>query len=112
MKEKNFIRGSDSNILSLLVLIKRGDKVCVYVDYRKLNKMTIQNPYAIPNMDELRDTGDAKIFTALDLKMVYHQIRRRLQNQYKTAFTTRYGEFEYTRMPFRFINAPYTFQKR
>jgi hypothetical protein len=87
----------------------RGLKLCV--DYRGLNKVTIANRYPLPIMSELQDrVRGAKIFTKIDLKNGYNLIRIKPGDEWKTAFKTRYGLYEYTIMPFGLSNAPATFQ--
>ena len=87
----------------------RGLRLCV--DYRGLNKVTIANRYALPLMNELRDrVQGAKIFTKIDLKAGFHLIRIKKGDEWKTAFRTRYGHFQYNVMPFGLENAPATFQ--
>ena len=81
------------------------------VDYRGLNKVTILNRYPLPLMNKLPDrVCGAKIFTKLDLKSGYNLIRIKEGDQWKTAFRTRYGLFEYKVMPFGLANTPATFQ--
>ena len=87
----------------------RGLRFCV--DYRGLNKVTILNRYPLPPMNELRDCVlGAKIFTKLNLKSGYNLIRIKEGDEWKTAFRTRYGLFEYKVMPFGLANTPATFQ--
>ena len=79
------------------------------VDYRGLNKVTIMNRYPLPLMNELRDrVRGAKIFTKLDLKAGYNLIRVKQGDEWKTAFCSRYVNYEYTVMPFGLPNAPAT----
>ena len=87
----------------------RGLRLCV--DYRGLNKVTIPNRYPLPNMDELRErVRRSRWFTRLDLKNGYHLVRLKPGDEWKTAFRSRYGLYEYTIMPFVLMNAPATFQ--
>ena len=87
----------------------RGLRFCV--DYRGQNKVTILNRYPLPLMNKFRDhVRGAKIFTKLDLKSRYNRIRIKEGDEWKTAFRTRYGLFEYKVMPFGLANAPATFQ--
>jgi hypothetical protein len=87
----------------------RGLRLCV--DYHGLNKVTIANPYPLPIMSELQDrVRGAKIFTKIDLKNGYNLIRIKPGDEWKTAFKTRYGLYEYTVMPFGLSNTPATFQ--
>ena len=80
------------------------------VDYRGLNEITIKNRYPLPLISETMDRlGRAKIFTQLDLRDAYHRIRIRIGDEWKTAFRTRYGHYEYRVMPFGLANAPATF---
>ena len=93
----------------LFVQKKDGtDRLCV--DYRPLNKKTIKNKYPLPNINELfEQLKGAKVFSKLDLRMSYHQIRIREQDIPKTAFRTSFGSYEYTVMSFGLVNSPPTF---
>jgi hypothetical protein len=77
------------------------------VDYRKLNEVTIKNNYPLPKIEDLFDQlNGAKVFSKIDLRTGYHQLKVRESDIPKTAFTTRYGLFEYTVMSFGLTNAP------
>lgn len=83
----------------------------IYIDYRKLNKRIIKNRYSLPLIDSLLDkVADAKWFVKLDLTEVYYLIRIKEGDEYKTAFKTLFGLYEYLVIPFRLCNAPATFQ--
>ena len=87
----------------------RGLRHCV--DYRGLNAVTIPNRYPLPLMQELQDrVRGAQWFTKMDLKNGFNLIRIREGDEWKTAFRTRYGLFEFQVMPFGLTNAPSTFQ--
>ena len=81
------------------------------MDYRQLNKLAILNKHHLPLTTELRErVAGARIFTKLDLKDGYHLRRIKKGDEWKTAFRTRYGHYEYKVMPFGLVNAPATFQ--
>jgi len=87
----------------------RGLRLCV--DYRALNKITIPNRYPLPLMQELQDrVRGAQWFTKMDLKNGFHLIWVKEGDEWKTAFRTRYGLFEFQVMPFGLTNTPSTFQ--
>ena len=81
------------------------------MDYRGLNKITVKNRYPLPLISEILDRASgAKFFSKLDVKDVCYRIRIKEGDEWKTAFRTRYGLFEYPVMPFGLTNAPATFQ--
>ena len=94
----------------ILFVPKPDGRLRLWVDYRQLNKLTILNKYPLPLMTELPErVARATVFTKLDLKDGYHLIRIRKGDEWKTAFRTRYGHYEYNVMPFGLVNAPATF---
>jgi hypothetical protein len=77
------------------------------VDYRLLNEVTITNKYPLPRIEDLFDQmRGAKVFSKIDLHSGYHQMKIRWSDIPKTAFTIRYGLYEYTVMSFGLTNAP------
>ena len=77
------------------------------MDYRSLNEVTKKNKYPLPNINDLFDQlKGACVFSKIDLRSGYHQLKIRKEDISKTAFTTRYGLYEYTVMTFGLTNAP------
>ena len=92
-----FIRPSKSPAETPILFDRKSDgSLRLYVNYRDLNNLTIKNRYLLPLIGELLDRlGRARQFTQLNLTSAYHQMRIREENEWKTAFKTRYGHFEY-----------------
>jgi hypothetical protein len=79
----------------------------MYVDYRFLNDVTMKNKYPLPRIEDLFDRmRDARIFSKIELRSGYHQVKIRPSDIPKTAFSTRYGLYEFTVMSFGLTNAP------
>src|SRR5688572_29225509 len=106
--EKGFIRPSTSPWGCPALFVKKKDEsLRMCVDYRPLNAVTVKNKYPLPRIDDLFDQlAGARVFSKIDLRSGYHQIKIRPCDNPKTAFSTRYGLYEYLVMSFGLTNAP------
>ena len=89
---------------------KKDGSLRLCIDYRELNKVTIRNQYPLPRIDDLFDQlQGARVFSKIDLRLGYHQLKIRSENVPKTTFKIRYGHYEFLVMPFGLTNAPTVF---
>ncbi len=110
---KGFIRTSEAPAAySLFFVPKKGGKLRPVIDYRLLNEITKKDGYPLPLIGDMLDRlRGAKYFTKMDLRGAYNLIRVKDGDEWKTAFKTTFGMYEYLVMPFGLTNAPATFQK-
>ena len=108
---KGFVRPSTSPWGAPVLFVKKKDgslRLCI--DYRELNKVTIRNQYPLPRIDDLFDQLQrVRVFSKIDLRSGYHQLKIRLEDVPKTAFKTWYLYYEFLVMPFGLTNAPTVF---
>jgi hypothetical protein len=106
--DKCFIRPSSSPWGCPALFVSKKDKgLRLCVDYRPLNAVTNKNKYPLPHIDILFDQlAEAQVFSKIDLRFEYHQIKIRDEDIPKTEFYTRYGLYEYLVMSFGLTNAP------
>jgi hypothetical protein len=106
--KKGYICPSVSPWGAPILFVKKKDgtlRLCI--DFRQLNKVTVKNKYPLPRIDDLfYELKDAKIFSNIDLRSGYDQVRIKEEDISKTSFRTRYGHYEFTMVPFGLSNAP------
>nr|GEW98112.1 putative reverse transcriptase domain-containing protein [Tanacetum cinerariifolium] len=109
--EKGFIRPSSSPWAAPVLFLKKKDgsfRMCI--DYKELNKLTVKNRYPLPRIDDLFDQLQGySVYSKIDLRTGYHQLRIREEDIPIIAFRTRYGHYEFRVMPFGLTNAPAVF---
>ncbi|GJR34161.1 putative reverse transcriptase domain-containing protein [Tanacetum coccineum] len=111
LADRDFIRPSTSPWGAHVLFVKKKDgyfRMCI--DYRELNKLTVKNRYPLPRIDDLFDQlQGSSVYSKIDLRLGYHQLRVRGEDIPKTAFRMRYGHYEFQVMPFGLTNAPAVF---
>ena len=108
---KGFVRLSTSPWGAPVLFVKKKDgslRLCI--DYKELNKVTIRNQYPLPRINDLFDQlQGARVFSKIDLRSSYHQLKIQSEDVPKTAFKTWYGHYEFLVMPFGLTNAQAVF---
>jgi hypothetical protein len=90
-----------------VIVEKKDDTKRMCIDYRSLNEVTIKNKYPLPRIEDLFDQlRGASVFSKIDMRSGYHQLRIRPSDILKTALITKYGIYEFTVMSFGLMNAP------
>ena len=109
--DKGFIQLSVSPLDVSILFVKKKDRtIRLCINYQQLNKITIKNKYPLPRIDDLFDQlQGASVFSKIDLRSDYHQLRVKELDVPKMAFKTRYGHYEFLVMPFGLTNAPAAF---
>jgi Reverse transcriptase (RNA-dependent DNA polymerase)/Aspartyl protease len=112
MLDRGHIVPSTSPFGASVLFVKKPDgslRLCV--DYRSLNQITIKNRCPIPNVEEMRERFlHAKVFTKMDLREGFYNLRIKPEDSYKTAFRCRFGSFEFRVVPMGLCNSPAAFQ--
>ncbi|GJT99521.1 putative reverse transcriptase domain-containing protein [Tanacetum coccineum] len=111
LADRGFIGPSTSPWGAPVLFVKKNDgsfRMCI--DYQEMNKLTVKNRYPLPRIDDLFDQlQDLSVYSKIDLRSSYHQLRVRDEDTPKTAFRTRYGHYEFQVMLFGLTNAPVVF---
>ncbi|GJX82276.1 putative reverse transcriptase domain-containing protein [Tanacetum coccineum] len=111
LSDRGFIRHSSSPWGAPVLFVKKKDgsfRMCI--DYRELNKLTVKNRYPLPRIDDLFDQlQGSSVYSKIDLRSGYHQLRVHEEDIAKTTFRTRYGHYKFQVMPFGLTNAPTIF---
>jgi hypothetical protein len=110
---KGYIRKSTSSAGYPIIFVpKKGGELRLCVDYRHLNEITIKDRHPLPLIQEMQDRIQGSVyFTKYDITNAYNRLRIKEGDEWKTAFRTKYGHFEYLVMPFGLTNAPAGFQR-
>nr|GEY58194.1 putative reverse transcriptase domain-containing protein [Tanacetum cinerariifolium] len=111
ISDKGFIRPSSLPWGAPVLFVKKKDgSFRMYIDYRELNRLTVKNRYPLPRIDDLFDElQGSSVYSKIDLRSDYYQLRVRKEDIPKTAFRTRYGHYKFQVMPFGLTNAPAVF---
>ncbi|GKB57051.1 putative reverse transcriptase domain-containing protein, partial [Tanacetum coccineum] len=111
LSDKGFIRPSFLPWGAPVLFVKKKDRSFrMFIDYRELNKLTVKNRYLLPRIDDLFDQlQGSSVYSKIDLRSGYHQLRVREEDIPKTAFKTRYSHYEFQVMLFGLTNAPAVF---